>query len=280
MDYAHNRYHNPGTGRFLTADPFRASARPVDPTSWNRYAYTHGDPINRVDRSGLVEGDDGCDPDEDDCVQGNGDGGGGGGCAGDGFLSSGSTECTDPDGGGGTSCGPGTHDDGNGNCVKDPTCEDMLVDEISSFLSKRNPSLAMYASAFEAAGASYDIDPRLFAAMAIAENGQATNNPFGLGPNGSSKFGSMGQALAQLGRTLDKYIYTWHETTVSILWSGNTWQVDPKKKWVTIQYPGYCVGTTDQDKAGCQKTGQNISTFMKSMIADPNNLAFPCPELE
>ena len=55
MDYAINRYHVPGTGRFLTPDPYMNSAGPTEPGSWNRYAYTRGDPINRVDRTGLDE---------------------------------------------------------------------------------------------------------------------------------------------------------------------------------------------------------------------------------
>ena len=48
LDYADQRYHQPGVGRFLTpdpyaasggpADPYRSSAGPSDPDSWNRYA--------------------------------------------------------------------------------------------------------------------------------------------------------------------------------------------------------------------------------------------------
>jgi RHS repeat-associated protein len=82
FDYAVNRYHNPGTGRFLTPDPYRKSARRNNPGSWNRYSYTHGDPVNRVDRRGLVEGADGCDPEDPDCD--GDDGGDGGGDSGDG----------------------------------------------------------------------------------------------------------------------------------------------------------------------------------------------------
>jgi RHS repeat-associated protein len=64
LDYAKNRYHNPGTGRFLTPDPYVATSasasNPSDPGSWNRYAYTRGDPVNRLDPSGL----DDCDPND------------------------------------------------------------------------------------------------------------------------------------------------------------------------------------------------------------------------
>jgi RHS repeat-associated protein len=63
-DYAVNRYMSPGMGRFLTPDPYTASGGPADPGSWNHYAYTRGDPINRHDPSGLQD----CDPDVDFCA--------------------------------------------------------------------------------------------------------------------------------------------------------------------------------------------------------------------
>lgn len=40
-------------GRFLTPDPFGGSAKPGNPSSWNRYAYVENDPINRNDPTGL-----------------------------------------------------------------------------------------------------------------------------------------------------------------------------------------------------------------------------------
>jgi RHS repeat-associated protein len=53
LDYAHQRYYRPGTGRFMTADPYVASGGPASPSSWNRYAYVEGDPVNYLDPSGL-----------------------------------------------------------------------------------------------------------------------------------------------------------------------------------------------------------------------------------
>jgi hypothetical protein len=44
-------------GRFMSPDPYKASAGPKDPGSWNRYAYTRGDPVNRGDPSGLSDAD-------------------------------------------------------------------------------------------------------------------------------------------------------------------------------------------------------------------------------
>ena len=64
LDYANNRYYNNAGGRFMTPDPYAASGGPADPQSWNRYAYTRGDPVNRFDGSGLSD----CNPNEDEDV--------------------------------------------------------------------------------------------------------------------------------------------------------------------------------------------------------------------
>jgi len=52
LDYAVNRYHASGSGRFASPDPYQASGGPGDPGSWNRYAYVAGDPINQNDPNG------------------------------------------------------------------------------------------------------------------------------------------------------------------------------------------------------------------------------------
>jgi RHS repeat-associated protein len=95
-DYAKNRYHQPGMGRFMTPDPYMAAAGgkqdPRNPGSWNQYAYVQGDPVNYVDSEGLYlnapPGNNPCTPPEvmykGGCVlaiaePGGGLGGGGGG---------------------------------------------------------------------------------------------------------------------------------------------------------------------------------------------------------
>ncbi len=50
QDYADQRYDNPWYGRFNSPD--RAQGNPTDPKSWNKYAYTLGDPVNFVDADG------------------------------------------------------------------------------------------------------------------------------------------------------------------------------------------------------------------------------------
>jgi RHS repeat-associated protein len=45
LDYADQRYYANQWGRFLSPDPYQASAGPGDPQSWNRYAYVRNDPV-------------------------------------------------------------------------------------------------------------------------------------------------------------------------------------------------------------------------------------------
>jgi len=56
LDYADQRYEQPGVGRFMTPDSARGTNL-RDPSSWNRYAYVGGDPINRVDPTGQYWAD-------------------------------------------------------------------------------------------------------------------------------------------------------------------------------------------------------------------------------
>ncbi|MCZ4099784.1 ricin-type beta-trefoil lectin domain protein [Streptomyces sp. H39-C1] len=48
------REYQPSTGRFLCADPLLV---PDDPQQWNSYGYSHSDPVNRSDPSGLYDPD-------------------------------------------------------------------------------------------------------------------------------------------------------------------------------------------------------------------------------
>ena len=55
LHYADQRYYSSQFGRFITPDPYRASGAPDDPSSWNRYTYTRGDPVNRTDALGMQD---------------------------------------------------------------------------------------------------------------------------------------------------------------------------------------------------------------------------------
>ncbi len=51
-DYADQRYYTSTLGRFMTPDPYGGSAMTNNPTSWNRYGYVNGDPVNSSDPTG------------------------------------------------------------------------------------------------------------------------------------------------------------------------------------------------------------------------------------
>ncbi len=110
LDYAKNRYEQPGMGRFLTPDPYMASGGAQDPGSWNRYAYVGGDPIKYNDPKGREQ----CDPDTEDC-----------GDDSDVCNPSSSNyapydvECGTPPGGSVTTCGTNQFLDSNGSCEDD-----------------------------------------------------------------------------------------------------------------------------------------------------------------
>jgi len=57
FDYADQRFYASTNGRFNTADQYMAKAKgandPATPSSWNRYAYVLGDPVNNADPQGL-----------------------------------------------------------------------------------------------------------------------------------------------------------------------------------------------------------------------------------
>jgi RHS repeat-associated protein len=99
LSYADQRYYATGAGRFMTADPYRASAGASEPGSWNRYAYVQGDPTNWYDPLGLMR----AAPAKD------GDGGGGGGPGPNPSTEPSSLpESSDADGGGGGGGGSGS----------------------------------------------------------------------------------------------------------------------------------------------------------------------------
>jgi RHS repeat-associated protein len=62
LDYADQRYYASNFGRFMSPDPYQAnngaSGDPTDPSSWNRYTYTEGDPVGYNDPWGMED----CDP--------------------------------------------------------------------------------------------------------------------------------------------------------------------------------------------------------------------------
>jgi RHS repeat-associated protein len=67
MDYADQRYYSFNWGRFQTPDPGGLkTADPGNPTSWNRYSYANGDPVNFYDPKGRFV----CNPEDPNCDPG------------------------------------------------------------------------------------------------------------------------------------------------------------------------------------------------------------------
>ena len=54
LDYADQRWYASGVGRFGSVDPTYRNVSALNPTSWNRYAYSNGDSINANDPDGLA----------------------------------------------------------------------------------------------------------------------------------------------------------------------------------------------------------------------------------
>jgi RHS repeat-associated protein len=56
MDYADQRYYSSASGRFNVPDPMGIkTATLTRPSTWNRYGYTSGDPVNFYDPKGRLE---------------------------------------------------------------------------------------------------------------------------------------------------------------------------------------------------------------------------------
>jgi RHS repeat-associated protein len=53
LDYFLARYYSSTHGRFTGVDPLLASAKPIMPQSWNRYAYCNNNPLFYIDPTGL-----------------------------------------------------------------------------------------------------------------------------------------------------------------------------------------------------------------------------------
>jgi RHS repeat-associated protein len=53
LDFAQARYYSSVMGRFTGVDPLLASGSPVNPKTWNRYAYVLNNPLKLVDPTGL-----------------------------------------------------------------------------------------------------------------------------------------------------------------------------------------------------------------------------------
>ncbi len=275
FDYADQRYYASTYGRFNTADQYQAGAGPKDPGSWNRYAYTGGDPVNRFDRTGraweeVCSGQDG-ESNDASCA--------GGGAT---FWASACPQLSqpgiaawqdpaamDPD--------PGCYTLPETSLPTTPTCDQELANSISALLTSRGSPLASYSGWFVAVGMLDNIDPRLLVAMSGAESGYGTSpvaqkddNAFGsmvcqraregIWNCHPRQFSSFGQSISFTGDNVENQIYNKGNNTVAKLYSG---------------LPGaYCV---NQPGFPCSNGAGNITSIMVGLGGNPNSLGFPCP---
>lgn len=55
LDYFLARYYSSAQGRFINTDPLLESGRPIEPQSWNRYAYVLNNPLRFIAPDGLED---------------------------------------------------------------------------------------------------------------------------------------------------------------------------------------------------------------------------------
>ncbi len=124
--------------------------------------------------------------------------------------------------------------------------------------------------------------------IAATESSSGTNfknnNPFGLGPG--LRFTTPFNAVQAEGATLNKFIYSWNETSVSQLHSGNNYVTSGRWHEHVVAYPGYCARNLggQAQAAMCQAAGRTVSGLLLEQStpgfgvrsANPNNLTFPC----
>lgn len=280
-----NRYYSNAYGRFMTPDPYTNSGRLNAPQTWNRYTYTGGDPINRIDPMGLDYFDP-IDPgncpfgaDFFTCV------GPGGACQG---FEDGDASSQSPEDGCGPPSGPCVGTDGfapspTPYCqaqggpptppppppapVAGPDCTQTLTAEITKELgfysggaSPLNTSQNI--QALIQAGATADVDPRFLAALAGAESGfgihitwgpyNAWNNAAHRPPN--SPYGSWTQAINGVANLIAGRLYFGSGLTT-------TYTIYPR-----YQGPGYQTGL------------KNLNSFLTAMGGNPNLLTDPCDQ--
>ena len=65
LDYFGARYFSSAQGRFTSPDPLMASAKIINPQSWNRYAFVFNNPLRFTDPTGMYT----CEGTQDQCKQ-------------------------------------------------------------------------------------------------------------------------------------------------------------------------------------------------------------------
>jgi RHS repeat-associated protein len=264
IDYADQRWHAQGLGRFLTADPYQASAGPGDPGSWNRYGYVQADPVAFRDRAGLMR---------ENCTAGDGwmtDASASGPCdseegnMGDKGGNGGGLACTTPGFGLTPESVPGQV---FGLCVAQaiapppqasiaPTCLEIETAFVYGYLQRRGSPLARYAEELVTFANRAGLDDRFIVALAGIESlyGRTLNpkwGTFNAFNNGHINYSNFGEAIDSVIALLALDLrYTPYRSTVNI------YSVYERRNVNTLSQ-----GQTTLDKIYQDQLGGNLSNI-------------------
>ena len=240
LDYADQRYYTSQFGRFMSADRFKQAAKANDSGSWNKYSYTRGDPVNRIDPHGT---EDWCDDNPEDCEPP---------CVGQAFLGS----CGEAGGGDGPDPGGG-----GSPLPSEPQCP--LFKPVGNF--KVGDADAEFA---------YDMVVKVDAAIKLL-NSEGINDVIITSgfrnPDRQKKviidpgnFGKADRSWHEVGEAIDLNIYNkatgkWNPNANDIIYAfevqGLTWGGDFKNPWDPVHFQNASGGvypSTDQI-ANCEK---------------------------
>ena len=268
QDYAMRRYYSGSTGAFWTPDPGGiATASPKNPSTWNRYAYVHGDPVNHTDRLGLYVDAEDCGSDPDLCSQ----------CLPGSSFWGQPPGCDDDDGGGGGGTAGSDDDDSPTPCsfsaqdlqsyMLNTTAYTAQGTSIATGAAGR--PLAAYASTIMFDAVQDNIDPRLLVAIAFVEgkwggdsSAANTDNSFGLHNHehhlaNFTNAGGWGASIQAAAGVVARMINQQGLSSVSLLYGGQ---------------PGsYCQGSN------CLKNkGSVVSNQLKALGGSSSSLTSPC----
>jgi RHS repeat-associated protein len=270
QDYAGQRYYSYMTANFLSPDPGgMKAADPKNPQSWNRYAYVQGDPVNHLDRTGLIEATaEDCIDDPDGCEEEDW------GDCGSMFAFMEVASCSegDDDTGGGGEAAPTPCSFGAQDLLDYMENTPAYVDKGTKPSSKPLATLA-FAQDMMADAVADNVDPRLLVAISFVESkwgGEApalrTQNGFGLMPGGTlknfSNSGGWAAGIAAAADTAANHIGA-GQNTISALYSGNTSKQNGG-------LAAYCVG------AGCADKTKYLTTKFTAMGGNVASLTSPC----
>jgi hypothetical protein len=216
--FVDQRFYSSQFGRFMSADRFKQTPSANDSGSWNKYSYTRGDPVNRVDHLGT------CDQTLFDLDSGDGSGGNGCDQTDNGINTSGdqatctannlvydfnSNSCVEQQQGTSVNCS--ATPTAPGCSPPQPTCDDILTGDITSYLAGYANGVSPLSTSANiqslvSVGLADNVDPRLVVALAVAETSAGQNMNWGAynaWNNGHQSYSGWAAAIAGVTNNLN-----------------------------------------------------------------------------